>query len=323
VDGTALAGEDYTQVSGTLIFAEGETSKTVSVPVINDNVFEGPENFGLVLSNPTGNNINLTYPSTASVQISDSENQPSITAGNLSLAEPVRGATSDAVFTVRLTNPTTQTVTVSYATADGTATSGSDYTGVNGTLTFAPLETTKTVSVQILGDDNAEEPDENFFLNLSGAINATINSSPIRATIVNYNPQTARHVPFDFDGDGRSDVSVFRPSDSTWHLNRSQAGYAVLPFGLSTDGRHSASGRLRRRRFCRPRRLAAVRQGLVYLEFIVRRNDVSIRALDRQAGSRRLRRRLAGRPGRLSRRHLVCSGKLDRIYLRPVRNRLG
>ena len=41
--------------------------------------------------------------------------------------------------------------------------------------------------------------------------------------------------PFDFDGDGRSDVSVFRPSDGVWYLNRSTQGFSVTPFGISTD----------------------------------------------------------------------------------------
>ena len=82
----------------------------------------------------------------------------------------------NATFTVTLTPASTQTVTVGYATANGTATAGSDYTAASGTLTFAPGATTQTVAVGVLGD-LLDEANETFTVNLSGPVNAVIADS--------------------------------------------------------------------------------------------------------------------------------------------------
>ena len=70
-----------------------------------------------------------------------------------------------------------RTVTVGYATADGTATAGEDYTAVSGTLTFAPGETSKTVSVPII-DDSISDSGETFTLTLSNAVVASLGQWP-------------------------------------------------------------------------------------------------------------------------------------------------
>ena len=72
-----------------------------------------------------------------------------------------------------LTPATAATVTVGYATANGTATSGLDYGAVSGTLTFPPGTTSQTVSVPVFGDRDFEA-DETFFLNLSSPTAALI-----------------------------------------------------------------------------------------------------------------------------------------------------
>jgi hypothetical protein len=76
-------------------------------------------------------------------------------------------------FTVTLSSASSQTVTVNYATANGTATAGSDYTTTSGTLSFSPGQTSHTVSVTTLGDFTPEA-NETFFVNLSNPTNATI-----------------------------------------------------------------------------------------------------------------------------------------------------
>ena len=98
---------------------------------------------------------------------------PSITISDAVVVEGNSG-TSTVTFTVTLApvNPT-QAVTVNYATANGSATAGSDYGAVSGTLTFAPSMTTQTFSVNVLGD-TAIEPTETFLVNLSGVTNAAI-----------------------------------------------------------------------------------------------------------------------------------------------------
>jgi hypothetical protein len=94
--------------------------------------------------------------------------------------------TSQADFTVSLSEPSTQQVTVAYATEDGTASAGEDYVGATSgsTLTFAPGDTSKAVSVEVDGD-TVYEPDETFFVNLSNPANATISDEKGIGTITN------------------------------------------------------------------------------------------------------------------------------------------
>ena len=79
-----------------------------------------------------------------------------------------------AVFTVSLSAPSSLPVTVNYATADGTATAGGDdYVPIFGTLTFAPGETTMTITV-VINPDQKKDADEIFFIDLSEAVNALL-----------------------------------------------------------------------------------------------------------------------------------------------------
>src|SRR5207245_9222744 len=79
-----------------------------------------------------------------------------------------------AVFTVSLSFSSAQTITVDYATADGTAKAPSDYTSTSGTLTFNPSDTSKTITVLVNGDTTNEAICETFFVNLTNATNASI-----------------------------------------------------------------------------------------------------------------------------------------------------
>src|SRR5205823_2450517 len=92
--------------------------------------------------------------------------------------------TSSFDFTVSLTNPSDQIVTVDYTTNDGTATAGSDYAAASETATFAPGETSQTVSVQVNGDVT-NEADETFTVDLSGETNSTIADNQGLGTITN------------------------------------------------------------------------------------------------------------------------------------------
>jgi sugar lactone lactonase YvrE len=180
-DGTATAGSDYTATSGTLTFAPGETTKTITVPIKDDSVFEGSEAFTVTLSNVTGTG-GLVPPSTTTVTIQDNESTPSLQVLSRTVSEPDTGTETVAVE-VRLTNPTTKTVTVNYATSDGTARAGSDYVAASGTLTFNPLETSKTVSININADD-VTETTETFSLSLSSAVNANNFNGPGTISII-------------------------------------------------------------------------------------------------------------------------------------------
>ncbi|MDD1462382.1 sodium:calcium exchanger, partial [Dolichospermum sp. ST_sed2] len=108
---------------------------------------------------------------------------PTLAINNITISEGNSG-TKNATFTVTRTGTATKAISVNYATANGTATSGSDYTATNGILTFATTETSKIITVPIIGD-TAVEANETFFVNLSNATNATIADSQGLGTITN------------------------------------------------------------------------------------------------------------------------------------------
>ena len=180
VAGTALAVSDFQTATGNLTFNAGEGTKTITVLVVGDRVSEVTENFTVKLSNATGATL---LDDTAAATITDNDTAPAISTDNVTLTEGETG-TQNAVFTVTLSNPSSKAVTVAFATADGTATAGLDYTANSGTLTFAAGETTKTIAVVVTGDVFAEA-NETFFVNLTNPTEATIGTGQGTATLTN------------------------------------------------------------------------------------------------------------------------------------------
>ena len=181
-DGTATAGQDYTDADTTLTFADGETSKSVNIPIANDSVFESDETVNLTLSNVTGI-ASLGSPSTATLTIVNDDAAPSFTINDVTVGEGNAG-TTPVTFTVTKTGSTVFAATVDYATADGTATQPGDYAAASGTLNFATGDTSKTVTVLVNGD-SVNEADETFFVNLSAPTNATVSDGQGQGTITN------------------------------------------------------------------------------------------------------------------------------------------
>ena len=180
--GTATAGDDYTATSGTLSFAANQTSKTFSVPVLDDAAVEGDEKVNIALSGPTGG-ASLGTPKMAVLTIADNDAPSTLAVSDVSVTEGNAGTVA-ASFSVSLNKASGQTVTVKYASVNVTATSGEDYQAASGTLTFAAGETTKTFNVTVNGD-SATEPDETFNVNLSGAVGATLADAQGVGTILN------------------------------------------------------------------------------------------------------------------------------------------
>ena len=113
---------------------------------------------------------------------------PSVAVGDITVAAPASGV-STATFTVVLSNTVSNPVTVSYATADGTAMAGIDYAPASGTLAFAPGQLSQTVNVPIYG--NGAQSDRIFTLNLSNADGAVLAGSTGGCTIGSSIVQTA------------------------------------------------------------------------------------------------------------------------------------
>src|SRR6185503_4386174 len=135
-DLTASAGQDYTAVSGTLTFMDGETSKTFDVPIADNNSNEADETLALLLRNPASPDAAASQ-SIAVLTIQNHNRFVTLSIDSISVAEGDVG-TSNAVFTVSLSAATGRTITVDYSTAPLDATPNVDYQSVAGSLTFNP-----------------------------------------------------------------------------------------------------------------------------------------------------------------------------------------
>ena len=178
LDGTAKAPGDYAPQSDTLTFAPGETSKPVSVSSVQDALDEDNETFTLRLSNSPQARI---ADANGVATINDDDPLPSLSVGD-AISRPEGGA--PLTFTISLSPHSGRQVKVSFATVDGSAKAPRDYKSKSGTMTFAPGETSKEVSVASV-QDNAREPDETFTLRLSKPAQATIADANGLATILN------------------------------------------------------------------------------------------------------------------------------------------
>lgn len=207
-DGTATAGSDYVSTNSTLTFTPGQLTQPISVTVNGDTTFEPNETFNVNLSGA----MNATIGDNQGVgTITNDDAQPTISINDVAVTEGNTG-TSTAGFTVSLSNPSSQTITVNYATADGTATAGSDYVTASGTLTFTPSQTSQPISVTISGETTFE-PNETFNVNLSVATNSTIADNQGAGTINNDDTQPTISI---------DDVSV-----SEGNAGTSSAGFTV------------------------------------------------------------------------------------------------
>src|SRR5439155_14384184 len=134
--------------------------------------------------------VDLTGPVNATiadsrgvVTIQENDPLPGISINDISVTEGNSG-TKTATFTLTLSAVSGRNVTVTYATADGTATAGTDYTARTGNLTFTAGTTTVTLAITVRGDTTLE-PDETVLVNLTAPVNATLARATGTLTITN------------------------------------------------------------------------------------------------------------------------------------------
>ncbi len=194
-NGTATAGSDYTAVSQTVTFNDGDTSKTVNIPITNDLINESSETVNLAISGITGSG-ELGSPLTAVLTIGDDDpigGYLKFSAATYSVAEG-----GVATITVQRVGTLTQAVTVDYATADNSvgpqascapapgntlASSRCDYTSAFGQITFAAGDGADKTFTVLIGQDSYVEGPESLSLTLANPTNGASLITPSAATL--------------------------------------------------------------------------------------------------------------------------------------------
>jgi CSLREA domain-containing protein len=180
-DGSAIAGSDYASAGGTLSFGPSDATKTITVLVNGDLTYEGDETFTVDLSNPTGATI---ADGQGVGTITNDDTAPSFSIDPVTHNEGDSGTTA-YTFTVTKTGATALDASVNYNSLDGNATvADGDYTHNDGMLTFLPADTTKTFTVLVNGDTKFES-DEQFIVQISNAVGATISHDVENGHVVN------------------------------------------------------------------------------------------------------------------------------------------
>ena len=168
--------------SSTVSIPAGQTSATFTVTSIDDSLYEGNETSIITISSVDNPNVSIPSSNSVTLTITDDDPAPSLSINSVSVDE-VYNANTTATFTVSLSAASGKTATVNYATSNGTATAGADYTAISATtLTFAAGQTSKTFNVTIL-NDLSYESSETATVTLSSAGNASISSATGTLTI--------------------------------------------------------------------------------------------------------------------------------------------
>ncbi|MCA1635798.1 MAG: hypothetical protein LC802_19445, partial [Acidobacteria bacterium] len=249
VNPPVVNGDTLTFTIGTLPAGQ---SVTITFQVTIDNPFPAinpsqVSNQGSVTCTECAGSILTDDPSVAGANdptITPVISPPDITIKDASGPEPASGS-SPMGFTVVLSAPAgAGGVTVNFTTADDTggtnpATAGVDYTTTSGTLSFAAGQSVQTISVPILSDADAPEPDETFLVNLTGATGGNITDSQAVGTITSANPAGAILISelrtFGPGGAGDDFVEVYNNSNSpvTVAASDATAGWGLVRMGAS------------------------------------------------------------------------------------------
>lgn len=253
--GTAVSGADFVAGSGTVTFAAGETVKGIAVLVNGDAVEESDETLVVTLSGATGTAIS---DASGTGTIVNDDFIFHVRIADAGVFEGDSGTTILGV-TVSISPAATGAVSVDVQSQAGTAAAGQDFTAVSQTITFAVGETTKTVSVPIVGDTVAEAA-EAFTLNLSNPSAANVIIADALANVIIYDNDgggssvligelcsapSSRKLRWLADGAPRLGMGVpwmnAGYADAWWQSGALPAGFGYA--GLGTDVAAQMSGR--------------------------------------------------------------------------------
>ena len=232
-DLAALNTEDYEFKTGTLTFNPGETTQTITIPLVYLDLVEHEESFLVNLFNlqSTTDFITISNPQ-AKVTIMD-DDQATVSIDDVSVDED----TGFATVTVSLDQPVDGTVTLDYTTADQTALAGVDYQTTSGTLSFNSGEQSKTFTVNLIDSDLAEV-DKTFLINLlnlqNGGLNVVLPDNQAEVTIVDHDqPHFSIEDVIVNEAAGTADITVT--------LNQSLTSVITVDFSSTDDSATSPS----------------------------------------------------------------------------------
>jgi gliding motility-associated-like protein len=157
IGGTAIGGNDYTALGGSVVIPAGQTSVQVPVAVMNDQIIEGDETVVLTVTGGSSSSFTLTPRpgnESATVTIGDDDNIAANLILNVTNTGDATEPGTNGSFSIALPNGVTssEAITVNYNTAGGTAVSGTDYTALSGTVIIPAGQNSVTVPVPVLND---------------------------------------------------------------------------------------------------------------------------------------------------------------------------
>ena len=192
-----------------ITFGRNETSKIIELATVDDSAFDANGSVTIeLLPDTTGADLNISgkysihkywldhtpagaRSDRATIAITNDDDKPGITIAPASAVEGAAGATATMTFTVSLATAVNGTVEVHWATSDGTAVAGQDYTAATNTVTIPRGATSATFNVTVTGD-NADEPDETFNVTISmpGSLAAILggDTATVTGTIIDDDP---------------------------------------------------------------------------------------------------------------------------------------
>jgi hypothetical protein len=221
-DGSAAAGSDYQAKSGTVTIPAGQTSQPVKVLVYGDRVAEQTEYTSYdwywgttytYFDDREYFNVNLTSSDQGTIVNGQGvgtilDDEPRISISGATVTEGDSG-TTEAVFTVSLTQAYDVDVTVTFATADGSATAGSDYQAKSGTVTIPAGQTSRTLKVVVNGDRLAEGYGESFYVNLTGTNYGVITNGQAVGNILDDEPRVYISDVYKYEGNSGTTLFTF------------------------------------------------------------------------------------------------------------------
>jgi len=169
------SGVDFTLANGTLTFANGEQTKNIVLNVIDDTLPEPNEAITIKLRNPTAAALGTLSTFTYVIEDDDTQPMPPFVGFAQSTSSAVEGTAGTQPIAVSLSTPATSPVSVNYAVTGGTATSGSDFTLVAGSLTFAPGESVRSIPL-LIHDDSLVDAAETIVITLSNPVGLALST---------------------------------------------------------------------------------------------------------------------------------------------------